>query len=190
MLQDAWTPRWIFFKGFFMAGGWFYAHQGKPKLGPFSGERLKELAASGLILPTDTVWKAGVDEGFEAQLIKNLFVQPIKAPVLAAPVVPKLEAHGDQGTIPFTEDEDAKKARSPTKSRPKVNTRATASAVKGAVIVNQDGVDVRYRMKCDKCGHLDSSCRMMKIMPRTSKSNFYCPKCKKRREVVIQGRVS
>jgi hypothetical protein len=171
-----------------MAGGWYYARGGAMKVGPFSGEILKELAASGVILPSDTVWKAGVDEGFEAHLIKNLFAAPVMPPVLAAPIVPKLEANGDQGTIPFADDAVAKKTE--TKPRPKMNPRATATAVKGCVIVSQDGVDARYRMKCTKCGHADSSCRSIKIMPKTTKSGYFCPKCKKRCEVVIQGRVS
>jgi GYF domain 2 len=166
-----------------MSGGWYYAHEDQPKLGPYSGEVLKELAASGTILPTDTVWKAGVEEGVEAHLVKNLFAAPA-APV--APVIVKLESNGDEGTIPFADEAMAKEKT----SRPKLKTRATATAVKGATIVSQDGVDARYRMMCSKCGHADSSCRTIKIMPRTTKSGFFCPKCKKRREVVIQGRVS
>src|SRR5260370_29812525 len=55
-----------------MAGGWYYAHD-DDKLGPFSGEQLKEFAASGVILPTDTVWKGGVEAGVLASRIKNLF---------------------------------------------------------------------------------------------------------------------
>ena len=175
-----------------MAGGWFYARDEHAKLGPFSGERLKELAASGVLLPTDTVWKAGVDDGVQARLVKNLFAPEAARELLPAPVVPKLDAKGDQGTIPFTGDSEEQVApeRSETKPRPKPNVRAVATAVKGADIVGQDGVEARYRMKCTECGHKDSSCRTIKIVPKTTKSGFFCPKCKKRREVIILGRVS
>lgn len=172
-----------------MPGGWYYAHKEQAKLGPFSGEKLKELAASGAILPMDTVWKAGVNEGVPAHLVKNLFVAPVSPPLLTTPETPKLIATGEEGTIPFEDDDDAKIKDEP-KPRPKPMSRATATALKGATIVSQDGVDARYRMKCTKCGHADSSCRTIKIMAKTIKSGFFCPKCKKRCEVVIQGRVS
>lgn len=173
-----------------MAGGWYYAHEEQAKLGPYSGERLKELAASGAILPTDTVWKAGVDDGVPAQLVKNLFASAPAMVLPLAPVVPKLAA-ANPGTIPF-EDEDAAPAEAaPAKTeRPRPKLRATAVAVKGADLVGQDGVDARYRMKCSECGHKDSSCRTFKIVAKTVKSGFFCPKCKKRREVIVQGRIS
>jgi hypothetical protein len=161
-----------------MAGGWFYAHEGD-RLGPYSGERLKELAASGEILPTDTVWKAGVDEGVQASQVVNLF-RPAQVNVVeSAPA----QIVAESAPPPAAASEEAK-------PRTKYKARATAVAVKGAVMVGQDGVDARYRMKCDTCGHADSSCRTFRIMAKTVKSGFFCPKCKKRREVVIQGRIA
>lgn len=144
--------------------GWYYAH-GETKLGPFSGDRLKELAAAGAILPTDTVWRDGTATGAPASLIKNLFAA-LPAPVVVA-IPPKLE---------------------PTKpaERPK---RGSAAALKNAEIAGQDGVEARYRMMCKECGTKDASCRTVKISNKTTKANYFCPKCRKRREVIIQCRI-
>ncbi len=60
-----------------MADQWYYAKEGC-KVGPFSGRELKELAACGVILPTDTVWKEGVATGVLARRVRNLF-PPLKA---------------------------------------------------------------------------------------------------------------
>ena len=51
---------------------WYYAHDGK-KIGPLSGRELKDLATSGRILPTDTVWSEGTEWGVVARKVKNLF---------------------------------------------------------------------------------------------------------------------
>ncbi len=142
--------------------GWYYAH-GDDKLGPFSGDRLKELAAAGAILPTDTVWRDGTATGVAANLVKNLFAPPVVAIVVVAePPKPK------------------------STERPK---RGSASALKGAEITGQDGVDARFRMICTTCGTKDKSCRTIKISNKTTKANYFCPKCRKRREVVIQCRI-
>ena len=144
--------------------GWYYAH-GDNKLGPFSGDRLKELAAAGEILPTDIIWREGTAMGVAANLVKNLFAPPAPGIVLVAePPIPKAK---------------------PTE-RPK---RGSASALKGAEITGQDGVDARFRMICTTCGTKDASCRTVKISNKTTKANYFCPKCRKRREVIIQCRI-
>ena len=148
--------------------GWFYAHA-DVRLGPYSGVELKALAAAGEILPTDTVWKDGIATGIAANLVKNLFVAPPPPPPVIAAVV-----------------EPPPPPKPKPTERPK---RGSASAVKGAEIASQDGVEARYRMLCNTCGTKDSSCRSIKISNRITKSNFFCPKCRKRREVVIQCRI-
>ena len=55
-----------------MSERWFYA-QGDQKLGPFSGQQLRDLADSRQILPTDTVWKEGVAQGVFAWKVRYLF---------------------------------------------------------------------------------------------------------------------
>jgi hypothetical protein len=55
-----------------MADLWYYGHDDN-KLGPCSGRQLKELAASGQILPTHTIWQEGREQGVSAARVKNLF---------------------------------------------------------------------------------------------------------------------
>jgi hypothetical protein len=55
-----------------MADQWYYA-TGERRFGPFSARQLRALAASGKILPTDTIWKAGIEKGVPASKVKNLF---------------------------------------------------------------------------------------------------------------------
>ena len=45
--------------------------------GSFGARELRELAVRGLLLPTDAVWKLGVEKGVTAAHVKNLF--PIQA---------------------------------------------------------------------------------------------------------------
>lgn len=62
-----------------------------------------------------------------------------------------------------------------------------AVAHKGAVIMSQDGVTVQYRKKCSQCGCEDRCRSSMPIGNGTTRAQFYCPKCRKSREVLIQG---
>jgi hypothetical protein len=55
-----------------MTTQWYYVHDAK-RLGPFTARQLAELAAAGKILPTDTVWKEGMEKGVPAEKVKNLF---------------------------------------------------------------------------------------------------------------------
>ena len=182
-----------------MAGGWYYAHEGS-KIGPVSGEHLKELAASGAVLPTDTVWKAGVEAGVFANRIKNLFAPfsadaganaPAAADASAAPtpIGPRSgdrPSHGEGEPSPVAVLPETKNAQ--PKVPPRVK-KGSATALKGADIVGLDGMYARYRMKCSECGHKDSSCRTIQISNKMTKTGFFCPKCRKRREVVIQCRL-
>ena len=73
-------------------------------------------------------------------------------------------------------------------SKKKPPAKARATAVSGAVIVSQDGAFVKYRKKCTHCGCEDSSTRGMPIRVGATRDTFFCPKCRKKREVVIQGK--
>jgi hypothetical protein len=55
-----------------MVDQWYYGAEGS-RQGPFSPRELLELANSGRIRPTDTVWKEGVPTGVPAHRVKNLF---------------------------------------------------------------------------------------------------------------------
>lgn len=62
---------------------WYYSNQGK-QLGPVPTERLKQLAASGQLQPSDMVWKEGMAQWAEASHVKGLF-PAVQAPPAAAP---------------------------------------------------------------------------------------------------------
>jgi hypothetical protein len=55
-----------------MAQEWYYTRDGKQG-GPVSSSQLRELAASGQLMPTDTVWMHGMATWKEAQAVKGLF---------------------------------------------------------------------------------------------------------------------
>jgi hypothetical protein len=55
-----------------MAGIWYYAHD-ETRIGPFSSRQLKELASTGAILLSDTIWKEGIAKGVVASRVKDLF---------------------------------------------------------------------------------------------------------------------
>lgn len=61
--------------------------------------------------------------------------------------------------------------------------------VQGAVLVSQDGHSVHYRKICSKCGCEDNCRSTMLISTGITRSHFFCPKCRKSREVQIQGTV-
>ncbi len=65
--------------------------------------------------------------------------------------------------------------------------KGRAIAVKGAVIISQDGGIVQYRKKCFKCAYEDACKNSMPIKNGVSRQRFFCPKCRKIGEVVIQG---
>jgi hypothetical protein len=57
-----------------VASMWFYKRDGKLMIGPFTSEKLKEMAATGQILPTDTVRRDGAGMMMvAARRVKGLF---------------------------------------------------------------------------------------------------------------------
>ena len=62
-----------------------------------------------------------------------------------------------------------------------------AIAVTGAVLVSQDGVTVYYRKKCSQCGFEDACRSSMRIGQGLARNHFFCPKCRKKREVQLRG---
>ncbi|MBI1916431.1 MAG: DUF4339 domain-containing protein [Planctomycetes bacterium] len=60
-------------------------------------------------------------------------------------------------------------------------------ALVGAIIISQDGVTVYYRKKCSQCGFDDRSRSSMRIINGITRHHFFCPKCRKKREVQLRG---
>ena len=79
-----------------------------------------------------------------------------------------------------------KPAPAKTPSIPARPKKGRATAVSGCDIVSQDGTYARYRKKCTKCGHIDAACHSLVIANRRVKVMYFCPKCKKSRNVEIQ----
>jgi hypothetical protein len=65
--------------------------------------------------------------------------------------------------------------------------KGRATAGRGAIVVAQDGINVKYRKKCTVCGHEDSAWHTMPIRNGPTRVPFYCPKCRKSRDVEIMG---
>lgn len=208
-----------------MADEWYYAHDAN-KIGPLSGWQLKNLAALGNILSTDTIWKDGVEKGVLACKVKNLFsFPPVSVPVplekvavlsqmpasapFAATVLPIIKSESSppppaevfpaevppSGNSAFSVDLailGASSQRKPVaksiqpRVAPKPASKGRAVAVKGADIVSQDGITAKYRRKCTECGHKDEACQTITISNKTTKAGYYCPKCRKKRDVAIR----
>lgn len=195
-----------------MADFWYYAHD-ESKTGPYSARQLRELAVCGQLLPTDTVWKEGVERGVLASKVKNLFA-PAEASSTAQPTS-SAAAHDSLPAAAQSEvlSSDTEAETVPTKSRAEAvpeepaapsssapvsppgwqqnqGRKGTATAGPGAVIVGQDGFNVKYRKQCTACGHADSSWHTMPIRTGLTRASFYCPKCRKNRNVEIRGSVN
>ena len=57
-----------------MSEQWYYT-KGDQKHGPVTAEKLKELAASGQLQPSDLIWKEGMKQWAKAELVKGLVSQ-------------------------------------------------------------------------------------------------------------------
>jgi hypothetical protein len=167
---------------------WYYTH-GTVKNGPYTPRQFRDLARAGTILPTDTVWKSGVEQGVLASRVRHLFA-PV---VVVEPITVLIEEMETPTLVPLVPvvKVEAAPAAKPTPAvdangRKKHAPKGIATALAGAIIVSQDGTRARYRMVCKTCGHQDSSCQSLNITNKSFKRNFYCPKCRKRRDVSIQ----
>ena len=188
-----------------MSSRWYYTHD-HGKRGPFSDQQLRDLADSGQIVASDTVWKDGVDQGVPARKVKNLFPPVVEppAPDAAAPAgvaqtpAPTSAPATDppsSGETPVLVGDGAGAERknvtagkpAPARPQPPPAPKARAVAGKGAVLVGQDGTNVKYRKKCTACGYEDTSWNTMRIINGLTRVPFFCPKCRHKRDVEIQG---
>jgi hypothetical protein len=170
-----------------MADRWFYTHDGQ-KIGPCSGQQLKEFAACGGILPTDTVWKEGIEKGSLARKVRYLFPpgHVDASPVSTGNLLAKPETV-EGILVPAVLAEDAElPPENKATATPNQRTKR-AIGVKGVMIVGQDGTNVKYRKKCTVCGNEDSCWNTMPIPTGLTRVSFFCPKCRKRRDGEIQG---
>lgn len=147
-----------------MTDQWYYG-RGADITGPVSGLELADLAAGGGLLPTDTVWEGGAEDGVPAGQVEYLFsaaalIGDEPAPVAAAPAAVVA---------------------------PPAKKTGRAMAGKGAVLVGQDGTTVKYRGKCTTCGREEAGWKSIAIPRGTHRASFFCAKCRRRRDVEIYG---
>ena len=114
-------------------------------------------------------------------------VQTIKALEPALELVPIPE----DPEPPVSPDPDAPEKTIPVQAPPTAvrtpERKRRADAIRGATIISQDGTTVHYKKKCSKCGHEANSKNSMPIRIGSTTASFFCPKCKKLRDVVIRG---
>jgi len=217
-----------------MADRWYYVHGAlrtdSARNGPFSSRELTGLVASGQIVPTDTVWKEGIEKGVLARRVRNLFPPgpvlpavsagppfiPVPSPALASPEAPApanpppaIKPELASSAVEVGASQPAKKpelgpvnlpddigllpeGEAPVQPgipplQPKHVRKGRAVAGKGAMIVGQDGTHVKFKKKCTTCGHEESTRHTLKIANGVTRIAFFCPKCRKRREVEING---
>jgi len=195
-----------------MTDRWYYAHDAN-KIGPFSDRQLRDLADTGNIVPTDTIWKEGVVKGVLASKVKYLFpAAPASAPSVSAgvsssedlnPAAPPGPSPPEPTTaeaapsnpapdvivenLKLREEEPTPPPTPPIAPPKPVVKKGRVVAVKGAVIVSQDGTLFKFRKKCTTCGQEDTSWNTMKITTGCMRAIYYCPKCRKKRDVEMQG---
>ena len=160
---------------------WYYG-RGSDITGPVTGQELFDLANLGTIVVTDMIWENEDEQGVAAGKIVNLF------PVSLAIDDPAISTSAVTEAVeaPITITPEVKPPVELAYPKP-VEKKARATAGKGAVIVGQDGKTVKYRMKCTVCNFEDSSWKSIAIPRGTQRANFYCPKCRKKRDVEIHG---
>lgn len=190
-----------------------YVARGDRTSGPFSAAQLRGLAAAGRIRATDTVWREGaIDKSVAAVKVKNLFPSPpTPAPAFAPqilldsppPPVDPVEMEAEPAPVQTVSvppasavlldagDPTSKGGASPQVKTPRPPPEAVrkrrAIALKGAIILSQDGMTVHYRKKCTQCGFEDRCRSSLPIGNGMTRVHFYCPECRKGRDVQIQG---
>jgi len=153
---------------------------------------MKDLATLGSILRSDTVWKDGVEKGVLASKVKYLFTIPSASVIVSVQKVTALSKPATAPAAPPSAVEPAAGSQErPVAAAPKPALvqkpaqKGKAVATKGAEIISQDGLKAKYRRICTVCKQKDVSVQTIVISNKTTNSGFYCPKCKKRRDVTI-----
>jgi hypothetical protein len=164
-----------------MADQYFYTRDKTPQ-GPFSAAQLKQLAADGHIQRTDAVWKEGMGQTVPAAKVKNLFAAP--PPALAVPAAPPPPPEA----VPATDaPEPAAQVPDQARPAPPPTRKKRVVSIKGAVLMGQDGAEVKFRKKCGVCGHEDTTRSTAAIRTGATRVPFFCPRCKRTRAVEIIG---
>jgi RNA polymerase subunit RPABC4/transcription elongation factor Spt4 len=181
---DSGTVRTDAVTGGLMSDQWYYAWRDE-RLGPYTGRQLQELAEDGKIQPSDTVWQDNVEHGVVAARVRNLFPSAGEAQSQTAPTA-EVDSAAAESAADQQPTSRTPAATQTNLSQPK-SKKGHATAIRGAVLVSQDGMRVTYRKKCPKCGSEDASKNSMPIRNGITRANFFCRKCRKLMPVEIQG---
>ena len=174
-----------------MVPRYFYAHD-ETSSGPWSAAEMRSLAAAGRIVVADTVWQEGTTLRVSASRVKGLFAalavepatiaSPLPEPVRSA-VVPEPAAAVEAPPVPTAEV-----PVKPAAARPAAPARQKrVIGIKGGILMGQDGMDVKYKKKCPKCGHEDPCRSSAPIRVGVARIPYYCRTCRKGRAVEITG---
>jgi hypothetical protein len=145
-----------------------------PQLGPSDTAVLEKPPAP--LLPTPTVSPSVV-----------VAVDPPPTPPEEVPGTPAKDVAAVPPPLPASATQASQQkagANAVAPSRPRMRR---AMAMKGAILLSQDGYHVHYRKKCPQCSFEDTCRSTMLINIGSTRSHFFCPKCRKSREVEIQG---
>jgi hypothetical protein len=176
----------------------YYFSQGNEEFGPYSAAQMRQLAAAGRIKPADLVWQSGTDRRVPAAKVGNLFFdRPTAAPPAAEepPAEAPAELPTEAPSEPAPEaaaaepENTPEEVSAPSRQRPPQPARRKRRVVsiKGAVVLGQDGVEVKYRKKCPVCGREDNHRSTAKIPLGILRNTFYCPTCRRVQMVEIVG---
>jgi hypothetical protein len=107
-----------------MESNWFFTRNGKDCLGPFSSQQLRQLAANGLLLPSDLVLREGEQKWVKASSIPGLFPKASAAVNASANPAASSDVADGSESAPPSED---------TSSEPSASSRRTLWQALGIV---------------------------------------------------------
>jgi hypothetical protein len=129
--------------------------------------------------------------------VKQLFAEtPVAAApavpgnqeVPAAPAPPSATAPAEPALVGEANSTSEPPApKEPTKRPAYQEKKRRVLEIKGGVLKSQDGVTMRFRKKCIKCGYDDRNTTTMPIRPGSMNLSFFCPKCRRSQRVQIQS---
>jgi hypothetical protein len=167
----------------------YYFSRGEIQKGPYTADEMRDLARAGQIQPSDLVWQQGMKQRFPASSVQELFEDPPDEADAVAPgsveadlAALEPEAAPEKVAADYSVPASEKPVRPPEKERPR-----RVVAIKGGVIVSQDGKYVQYRKKCTVCGYEEQGKANQLIRPGSMKIPFFCRKCRKGRSTEMQG---
>src|SRR5581483_8936101 len=142
-----------------MAERYFYTHAATDH-GPYSAGQMRAIANAGQILTTDLVWKEGTTQRVAASQIRNLY--PAVAPVIAVPPLTAGSVTGTDGAAFAPPPAAASGAvplvpAAPHKPSDAHERPKRVTTIRGGTLCGQDGTTVRFKKKCEKCGHEDQT---------------------------------